>query len=278
MDTPNHPTLKLFGIIAIFLAPGIAHAADVSDLGVPKGWRAMDYDKRGHELLNKHQYELARRYLTAAIRLEPDRWSAYYNRAETYFQQKNWPAALEDLNATIRLKPSFLQATFKRARTNEHLHNYRAAMRDLDVVAGVAKEVWNSYEYAVALNNRAWLYATCPDESLRNVQLAIADAKKACELLKWKGAPHIDTLAAAYAEAGDFDSAIKYQEQAIQVHEKEPDEMAKTVAKAHINKILAQKWVADAADQLKKSAPDYAKRLDLYQQHRPYRQAEPPEY
>jgi tetratricopeptide (TPR) repeat protein len=264
--------------VVTFAVAGFAFAADVSDLGVPKGWRAMDYEKEGHRLLNKHNYEPARRYLTAAIRTEPDRWSAYYNRAETYYQQKNWAAALQDLNNTIRLKPSFLRATFRRARTNEHLHNYRAAVRDLDVVAAVAKQVWNSYEYAVALNNRAWLYVTCPDESLRNVQVAIADAKEACELLKWKEASHIDTLAAAYAEAGDFDSAIKYQEQAIQVHAKEPEEMSKAVAKAHLKKVLADKWVADAADQFKKSAPDYAKRLELYKQHRAYRQAEPPEY
>lgn len=40
-------------------------------------------------------------------------------------------------------------------------------------------------------------------------------AIRACELTKWKEPSEIDTLAAAYAESGDFDEAVKYQTQAI---------------------------------------------------------------
>lgn len=53
-------------------------------------------------------------------------------------------------------------------------------------------------------NNLAWLRATCPDQSLRESGEALSLARRACELSDWGEANKIDTLAAAYAETGDF--------------------------------------------------------------------------
>jgi len=43
------------------------------------------------------------------------------------------------------------------------------------------------------------------------------DATKACDLTSWKDAANLDTLAAAYAEQGDFANAVKREEQAIEL-------------------------------------------------------------
>jgi tetratricopeptide (TPR) repeat protein len=238
---------------------------------VPAGWRASDYDRRGYDLLNKHDYENARRYFDAAIRTDPYMWTAYYNRATTFCQQKKWATALQDLNSTIRLKPSFFQASFARAGVNSILGNYKACLTDLNTLVILGSSVGNQITQARALNERAWLRATCPDVSVRNGQLAIADAIKACELTKWKFAWQIDTLAAAYAEAGEFDSAIRYEEQAISTAGTEPQETF-NLATELFSKRDAMELAKNAAKGVEPTRKRFRQRLELYKQHLPYRE------
>ena len=59
---------------------------------------------------------------------------------------------------------------------------------------------------ACALDGRAWIFATCPNPTYRNGKKAVEVAIEACELTRWKEAYCLETLGAAYAEAGDFAS------------------------------------------------------------------------
>ncbi|MEM7166826.1 MAG: hypothetical protein AAF581_15290, partial [Planctomycetota bacterium] len=65
------------------------------------------------------------------------------------------------------------------------------------------------------LNEISWVLATHPNPEARDGPVAVRLATKACELTNWDSEPELDTLAAAYAECGEFDRAIELQQSAL---------------------------------------------------------------
>jgi len=54
-----------------------------------------------------------------------------------------------------------------------------------------------------------------PDRALRDAQAAVRLAERACELTGYRNAEALDTLAAAYASAGEFERAVETAERAL---------------------------------------------------------------
>ena len=63
----------------------------------------------------------------------------------------------------------------------------------------------------IIYNALAWLGATCPDGHYRDGRRAVEFARRACELDHWTSNVFKATLAAAYAELGDFGEAQSWQ-------------------------------------------------------------------
>jgi tetratricopeptide (TPR) repeat protein len=69
----------------------------------------------------------------------------------------------------------------------------------------------------VALNALAWLLATCPEASLRNGEEAAQLSLKATRLSGGKYPQILDTMAAAYAESGQFEKAVETAKEALRL-------------------------------------------------------------
>ncbi|MBQ1338246.1 MAG: tetratricopeptide repeat protein [Thermoguttaceae bacterium] len=81
------------------------------------------------------------------------------------------------------------------------------------------------------LNNYSWLLATCPEDQYRDAARALEYGKQAAEATLY-AAPHIlSTLAAAYAEGGDFESARSWSQKAVELGEKENHESLDSLKK-----------------------------------------------
>ena len=87
------------------------------------------------------------------------------------------------------------------------------------------------------LNNLAWLLATSPVEKLRDGKRAVTLATEACRRTEYKQAHILSTLAAAYAETGDFKTAIHWSEKAVAAGAAdEKDALNKELASYHAGK------------------------------------------
>jgi protein O-mannosyl-transferase len=93
-------------------------------------------------------------------------------------------------------------ALAERGQTDEAIRHFQEVLR-----------TWP--DYMPALNNMAWVLATCPDPKVRDGAEAVRLAERACELTGRKNPSLLDTLAAAYAETGRFDDAVRTAEEAL---------------------------------------------------------------
>ena len=117
-------------------------------------------------------------------------------------------------------------AQFRRAvQLNPALANVQSDLGTLLLQKGWVDEAVAHYQAALALqpanalflNNLAWVLATCPNPEVRNGPKAVELAQKA-ERLGGAGNPAmLGTLAAAYAEAGQFPEALRTAQQALEL-------------------------------------------------------------
>ena len=143
--------------------------------------------------------------------------AAYNNRGIIYGSKGQYDKAISDFNKALDINPKDFSAYTSRGRAYKEKHQYDKAIFDYNEALYINPRAFRAY------NNKAWIFATSPDNVYRDGAKAIELAKKALELDQKALIKDmiLDTLAAAYAEAGRFEDAIITQEKVIVLLKKE---------------------------------------------------------
>jgi tetratricopeptide (TPR) repeat protein len=152
-----------------------------------------------------------------AIKLEPEKGGGYGGRGVAYLSLGQRKEALDDFNRAIQLDPMRADLFRDRGQVYAMEGQWQQSLADLDTALRLDP---GDVEAHVS---RAWTLATCSDAKLRDGAKAVTSATRACELTQWKSPRPLATLAAAFAETGDFGGAVQMQRKAIEVTpEKDP--------------------------------------------------------
>ena len=139
----------------------------------------------------------------------PDRADVQLQLAAYYVEKKMPQKAVAVLTRVLELAPDNELARRWRGDMYLLIGEHAAAVADFLV------SIENNPLDVGALNNYAWTLSTSPHDAVRNGPTAVEMALKACEITEY-AEPHIlSTLAASYAEAGDFEKAVRWSKEAI---------------------------------------------------------------
>jgi len=197
----------------------------------------------------------------AILEIEEDNADAILLRADIATDSDRYAEAIDDYKSLInRIQPGPLreELQLKLGLAYWRNNNHKQALRVIDQVTRANDGNWqayrlrgeillsqgehgdavSAYEKAVRmmpeavnedirsslLNNLSWLLATSPEDGVRDGERALELGLKACELTNYAEAHILSTLAAAYAEKGDFEKAIEFATKAVDIGKKEESE------------------------------------------------------
>jgi tetratricopeptide (TPR) repeat protein len=162
----------------------------------------------GHALLAKDNVNEAIQHLKKALELGPDSALLHIDLGAALAEKGQIDEAIPHFEQALRISPgtaeahSYLgMALVMKGRGTEGLAQWRQALREAP-------------DNVQVLNETAWFLATSSDPTLRDGNEAIHLAERAVQLTSARDAELLATLAAAYAEAGEFDQAIEAEQRA----------------------------------------------------------------
>ena len=177
--------------------------------------------------------------LERALQLNPQLHFARIHRALALQSLGRVTEANEQFNLVLRFNPGAINSLFGLG------NSFLAQRRFTQAIQCYRQLLAHQPDSVPALNRLAWLLATHSDDSVRNGTDALRFATRACQLTANNDPLSLNSLAAAYAETGQFEQAVATAQRAL--------ELATTSGQTQLDGILQ-------------------KLVDLYKARTPYRE------
>ena len=169
----------------------------------------------GNSLAQKERVDDAIAHYKKALAIRPDYFIAHYALGHIFLEKGEIDAAVFHSRAAVSIQPQ-----------NADAHTNLAVAFD---EKGQTPEAISQYEQALeispqsvaAANNLAWLLATNPTASIRHRDRALELATRANQLSGGGNATVLRTLAAAYANAGQFSRAVEVGQLALSLTDRQ---------------------------------------------------------
>ncbi|HEX3625548.1 MAG TPA: tetratricopeptide repeat protein [Verrucomicrobiae bacterium] len=147
----------------------------------------------------------------AALRVAPGMAKAHFGLAEVLVKEHNFGQAMNEYSLALQSDPDIPEAHYQLAGL------YSAKGDAVSAISQLEDAVRLAPDWPLALNNLAWMRATEQDSKLRDGPEAARLAMHAVALTGKNDPSTLDTLAAAYAETGQFTDADTTAKVAVQI-------------------------------------------------------------
>jgi tetratricopeptide (TPR) repeat protein len=192
--------------------PAYTQALAVANAKDPKEKQLIfhAYYHRGYAWAGMGDYDKAIADISHALAIDPNCAGAYFDRGNVWMLKVEYDKAIADFTKALAIYPDCVDTYIYRASAWKAKGEYAKAIADYTKITGIVPK------YSMPYEALAWIYATCPDAKCRDGRKAVEYANKAVQLGEIQEWYYRGTLAAAYAESGDFAKAREFQEKAIE--------------------------------------------------------------
>jgi tetratricopeptide (TPR) repeat protein len=193
----------------------------------------------GHALLENHNLDEAIAHLKRAANLGPDTAEAETNLGVALAEEGSVDDAVPHFEHALKIVPAYPDA-----------HAYLGTVLVMKGDKANALKHWQvvlkqDSDNLRVLNDTAWLLSTASDPALRNGAEALRLASHAVELTQGLEPMLLGTLAAAYAEAGQFANAVATEQHASKLARQQGNERLAGMLDARLSALQAGKPLRD---------------------------------